>query len=367
MKIAAIVVLLMGICFCMTGCQYRDIDKRLFVLSLGIDVSPAHPDKYLITFKTAVPLGDPKSGEERFELIQIESDSFAEALREVKSKVDKELDYGHCKVVVYGERLAKKDLTYVTDWLMRRRDIQLVCHIAVGRPNAYEVLKVKPKTERIPSNALILELAVKDGTQSPFIATTYLFDFDRRQKEIGLDPFLPVAEAEKSRIKIDKMALLDKKKIVVTLDPQETRLYNLLVNSHLKTNLTCYIDNKPFSINVENSKAAYTITPDGSRYRIDYKLQLSGSLEEVRENSYSPVELLKAVGEAGEKQLNRDVAALLAKLQAYGVDPIGFGARYGQFHFKDNDQFRREWAKMYKEMKFQVKTEVEVKWSGVVK
>ncbi|MGV2806784.1 Ger(x)C family spore germination protein, partial [Clostridium perfringens] len=89
-----------------SGCDFRDIDLRLFVVSIGIDVSEKNPDMNRFTFKMAIPSGDPKIGDKKSFLITQESTSIAEAIREVKSKVDKELDFGHCKGVMYGEAYA---------------------------------------------------------------------------------------------------------------------------------------------------------------------------------------------------------------------------------------------------------------------
>ena len=75
------------------------------------------------SFKIAIPSGDPKTGDKKSLLITQEATSIAEAIREVKSKVDKELDFGHCKGVMYGEAYARENIGKIQDWTVRRRDI----------------------------------------------------------------------------------------------------------------------------------------------------------------------------------------------------------------------------------------------------
>ncbi|ANS74397.1 hypothetical protein AWM70_07225 [Paenibacillus yonginensis] len=84
------------------------------------------------------------------------------------SLLDKELDLGHCKMMLFGEGLAQQDIRQAADWMLRRRDIQLLVFTAVPCPSAQEVLYVQPISERLSGNSLILALS-KDGTESPFI------------------------------------------------------------------------------------------------------------------------------------------------------------------------------------------------------
>ncbi|MFD2881330.1 hypothetical protein ACFTAO_44390 [Paenibacillus rhizoplanae] len=98
------------------------------------------------------------------------------------------------------------------DWAVRRRDIQLIINFAVGRPGALEVLQVKPPSERIPSNSLILAMSGQ-GTESPFISSVYSYQLMRSIYEKGIDPILPIIEVpEENQFLIDKIALLDKNK-----------------------------------------------------------------------------------------------------------------------------------------------------------
>lgn len=58
------------------------------------------------------------------------------------------------------------------------------------KPFAQSVLKVRPKSETIPSNALSLSLG-KDGSETPYVISQFLFDLKRRLIERGLDPMAP--------------------------------------------------------------------------------------------------------------------------------------------------------------------------------
>lgn len=193
-KKGAVFLLLLLVCMTVTGCNFKDIDRRIFVVAIGIDPGKVE-GTFKVSLKLAIPQGDVTKIDEKMQILTEESESISEALRRMKSKVEKELDYVHCKSLILGEQIAAKDIRHVTDWAVRRRDIQLILNFAVGRPGALEVLQVKPPSERIPSNSLILAMSGQ-GTESPFISSVYSYQLMRSIYENGIDPILPIIEAQ---------------------------------------------------------------------------------------------------------------------------------------------------------------------------
>ncbi|WP_068774198.1 Ger(x)C family spore germination protein [Paenibacillus sp. FJAT-26967] len=344
------------------GCNFKDIDKRVFVVSMGIDKGDGSDMR--VSLKLAIPQGNPKEGAEEFEIIEEEARTISDALRKAKSKVDKELDYGHMKVLLIGEDMAREDIYRVINWAVRRRDIQRISMLGIGSPSALDAQKVKPKSERIPSNALILSLS-KNGTESPFIVSEYLFDYQRRLDEKGLDPFLPVVEAEKDYFVINRVALMRKNKIAVELSPDETKIYNLLVSRNLKTNMSAQSENNFYEINLDNSRASYKIeeTPRGAVLK--YKIKISSNLEENEVREKFTRERLDEIEKIFEKEISRQVSDFLEKLQKNKTDPIGFGLRYISRHWNNETEWE-EWERLFPALEFEVETHVRIHSAGTV-
>ncbi len=128
----------------LSSCGFKDIDKRFFVVALGLDMSDNEKKPYRITLQLAVPSPKIEPGASKTQIETIESESISEGVRMLKAYVDKELDFGHCKVFIIGEKLARKDYRDLLQWMMRRRDIQSVADIAIGKPDAESLLKVRP-------------------------------------------------------------------------------------------------------------------------------------------------------------------------------------------------------------------------------
>lgn len=346
------------------GCAFRDLDLRLFVVSIGVDVIEDQPDLLRFSFKMSIPTGDPKTGEVNALVITEDSPNIATAIRQAKSKVDKELDFGHCKGVLYGEGYARKDIRIVQDWTVRRRDIQLLMYPTVAIPTAEAVMKVQPKTERIAGNSLNLALS-EDGTDSPYITKIYSFDLARRMNEQGKDPILPVIEViSESLLDIKKVALMDKKKVVEILSPEETKLLNLLLRKNLKTNFGMEQDGSHYETNIMTSKAKFKIV-DGEpgAATIIYNIRMRANLEEKDEERELNHQDLSSLERSVSKTVSEDVNTLLEKIKGKGLDPLGFGLRYFGTHWNNKTE-AEQWKEIYEHIKFQVVVHTVIRSTG---
>lgn len=347
--------------FLLTGCGFKDIDKRLFVVSVGIDPAKNSEKKFLISLKFAVPIVEEKSNISF--IVSQEADTISEAVRIIKTKVDKEIDFSHAKVIVYNQDVLKPmfepNLYY---WFSRRRDIQKVSWVAIGKPTALEVLKVKPKTELLPSNALFLALG-RDGSETPYIISEFLFEFKKRFSEKGLDPLLPIIEAKEDLFEINKVGLFDKNQLKVTLKPEETKMLNFILNDESKSAVKIGNENETFIIDTAKVKTKYKIiTKNQEEPYIKVDVYINGRLEEALfsvKNNYLP-----KYEKIASKELNKSFQKVLVKIQNANVDPIGFGLLYRSRHFEKDDW--ETWQRIYPTIKFKVNTKVQIEDTGLV-
>ncbi|WP_185897327.1 Ger(x)C family spore germination protein [Paenibacillus zeisoli] len=350
------------------GCKFKDIDLKLFVMAVGIDEAENNPNKLSVTLKIAIPQGDPKKAEEQVQIITEEGDTIAEIVRVMKSRIDKELDFGHCKAVLFGEKYARKNIREAADWTMRRRDIQLTIYTAVARPSAKEVLNVQPVTERIPANSILLALS-KDGTESPFIVPpAFAYVLQRRIDERGADPILALVEKKSDQeFLINKSYLFDKSKAVTELEPEETRIYNLLSLKNLKTSLNVDYQGLKYAYNIEKSSAKYKIiTPTNGTPYIEYKIKILAEVEESHSGDIFNEKLLRDLSAAAGNQLNERVERTLSKIHQAKCDPLGWGLRYQSRHWNNSEEWK-EWEDLSERLEFHVKCDVDIKYTGMVR
>ncbi|WML39273.1 Ger(x)C family spore germination protein [Neobacillus sp. OS1-2] len=346
----------------LNGCGFKDIDKRFFVVSIGVDVAKNSPKKYLVSLKFAIPSESKGTSTESI-VVSEKADSMSEAVRIIKTKVDKEVDFSNAKAIVFGEEMAKqKGNAGIVYWLTRRRDIQEIAWVAIGKPSALDVLNVKLKSERIPSNALFLALG-REGSENPYVISEFLFDHKYRLIERGRDPMLPIVEAKRELLEINTVGLFNKSQMKLTLSPEETKILNFLRRREEKSANKLTKGGTTVVIDTHKVKTKYKIiTPKGSTPYIKVKVSMEGTLEETTRRV--PNTKLSVYEKAAEKSLNKEFENLLVKIQKANLDPIGFGLRYRSRHFNKDDW--EQWQRIYPQIKFKVQTKVQIEDTGLI-
>ncbi|TBL74581.1 Ger(x)C family spore germination protein [Paenibacillus thalictri] len=349
-------------CTLLGSCGFKDIDKRFFVVAMGVDATGKKDKPYLVTLRLAIPTSKIGEGLAESQIEQLESESIAEAVRNLKSHVDKEIDFGQCRVFLLGERLVEHSLTETMNWLGRRRDIQLVSYLAEARPNAHTVLRGKPTTERLAGNAFFLTFG-KEGTVSPYTVTEFLFDSFRRFKEKGLDPYLPVISFDGDSYVVEHLRLLNKNQGLLTLDPKETQLYNLSANAFARSGVGIRYKGKQLAFYISHASRTVSISK-GDAPTVHLKLKLAGLIEQ------SPVTLMNQflpdVQKKLEDHVNQTTEQLLYKIRDAGVDPYGFGLHYLAQYFGSEEDWRH-WQTVYPDLKFEVETHIKIENTGLIR
>ncbi|QJD81748.1 Ger(x)C family spore germination protein [Cohnella herbarum] len=345
------------------GCGFKDIDKRFFVVAMGIDRG-SKPNTYRVTLRLAIPSSKIESGEAKTEVESYESPSIAEAVRHLKALVDKELDFGHCRVILFGKTLMETGVADPLRWLSRRRDIAMVAFMGMAEPDAFNILKLHPQSERYPGNALFLSFG-SEGTESSFTLTEYLFDWARRQSETGKDGYLPIIrrDIDNNSYRIDRVAFLDKQKLRLCLEPQEAQLFNISAKHFEKsfiavpyqgTRIVLALSKIKSHVNISNSEAPV----------VNYYIRASGFLED------SPQYLLEGnapnIENLLQTEFNSQLEDLLYKIRDAGVDPYGFGLHYLAQYFGRSKEWEY-WKKAYPTVSFRVHSRIVIDKSGLIK
>ncbi|MCM3781821.1 Ger(x)C family spore germination protein [Neobacillus mesonae] len=357
-------IFLMALSFALlfSGCGFKDIDNRFFVTSIGLD--KGENKKYKVSLKVAINSTQTEPGSSNFQVISSEGDTIAETIRLMKSNVDKEFDFGHAKTLILGKELTNENLNQTLDWAYRRRDIQQITYMAIGEPDAHSVLEFKVKSEREAGNALVLSLS-KDGTESPYIVSQYLFDFHRRMRNPGIDAFLPIVKASKDKYDINRTAVVRNENIYLTLSPSETGILNQLVRGFHRFALRSELNGQAIVMNVERMNIKYKIlTPPNQKPLIQVQVKAAGEAEESYGNLFD--ESWAEVNKAFSKKVEEDYTKLLKKLQQNNVDPIGFGLRYYATRHHGHRE-EQEWKELYPQVEFSVHADVKMQGSGIIK
>ncbi|MFD0824326.1 Ger(x)C family spore germination protein [Neobacillus sp. M.A.Huq-85] len=361
MKYCFIFILVISTCF-LTGCQFNDLDKRFFVTAIGIGKSQDEKKPYRVIVKLAIPSAQVEPGKSEFQTIARESNSIPEAIRVIQSMVDKKLDFGHCRVLILDKDILNYDQLSLMKWFIKRPDIQGISYVAVGKPSAEKVLSWKVKSERLPSNALILSFN-EVTNNSPYVISEILNDYYMRLREDGIDPYLPIIEPIKGSFRINSSVVLKGKKLKAELNRNETRLLNELLNPNKTTLINVGKGKDKFFVNAEHTKTKMKIvTPKNGKPYVDVQIKIQGFVEES-EQSLHHLSDIKEYEKRASILISTRVKEFLVHLQELKVDPLGLGLKF-QAKNGLTKNVSDTWGDIYPTLEFHVNSEIRLKGTG---
>jgi len=356
-------ILFISICF-LSGCTFKDIDNRFMVVAIGLDKGQVR--QYNVTLKLIIPTKEVIPGNSNYQLLSQEADSISEAIELMSASLDKQLYLGHAKVTIFGESLSE-NITQHIDWFVRRRGIQRIEYLALGRPTAREILALNQKSERLAGNSLIKSFD-KEGGNSSFVIPSHLYQFYDRILEQGKDPFLPIVKVQengKDTYEINQVSLFDKDKKVLELNPLETRIFKILLMKESHFEIMINENEYQYSLSVQQMKYKYKIfTPVEEAPFVHMKVKIKGTAEESKHLHFT--ESTDEIEKITKRSIERSITELLVKMKNSHIDPLGFGLRYIATRHEGDQDYENWVRKVYPNLNFQVEVDFQLESTGEV-
>lgn len=351
----------------MSSCGFKDIDKRIFIQAIGIDHSGNDETPYRVTLKLVIPSGSLKESGAKYAYLTREDSTLAGAIRFLKTYVDKELDFGHTKTIVFGEKVLEMDLRDSMDFFFRRRDIQMISWVAVGKPSAEKVIKMEPESE-MSGSSVFSNLFSSSGVESAYIVSTYLFDARRKIAENGIDPILPIIRTNKdsTKLMVNRSYIFTTDKKSVELDSKQTKFFNLIANRTDKMDIEVknMSRDKEFTMSVDSAKAKYKIiTSPGKPPILKMKIVVAGIVEESK-FVMSPSHL-DTYSMLTANRTKKEILKVLKHFQKENVDPLGFGLHYKATRINNGKRIK-EWQDIYPKLTFDITVDAKIRSTGTI-
>ncbi|SOC44079.1 Ger(x)C family spore germination protein [Ureibacillus acetophenoni] len=363
LKKCQLILFFLALCF-LSGCSFKEIEKSAFIAGIGIDPSENSERPYKVSLKIFNQTGTVKDNPEpSYIYVSEEGKSITDAIRLLETKVDKRLEFGHLKIILLGEDAIKElQITDMLDFLMRRPDIQLISWVMVGRPSAEKVLQMVPETETAAYPSLYNYFDL-NANESPYIITTYLFEFRRQFLEKGVEPVIPIIEIEQGQFVVDKAIVIGENKTFLELDSLDTKIFNILLNRAVKADLIVEHEDELFMVELDRFNMDYQAVEnaDGT-----VTLKITFDAKGLITESKNPldVENLPKFTEWTEAKATEDGKKFLSKLKEGGFDPIGFGLYYKGSKLHNELMDYDEWKKQYKNAKIEFNINLNLTGTG---
>ncbi len=334
-KISAVVLCLV-LCLPLVGCyDSREVEKTAYLIALGIDKGENAAYRY--TFQISNPLetggsteekGMPeekqKEGNKGVNHLTAEADSVYLALSQLRSKLGKEPDLSHIKVIFFSKELAREGLSKQAEILLRERKIRPDTNLCLTE-SAQELLTgIKPTLEQ--STARYYELMFQRKV-SPYAPVTELEEFVTDCRSSGKDPVLPIADGEQ----ILGMGIFEGGKMAEEGNAEDAILYKFLTGEAegviLKAGESVFLVKNRKQPTIQADEGIISVSPS-----------LSVTLLEGKEEDSA---LLFAMLEEKMTQFLRKTAAL-------SVDAIGIGNYKRKYYLTQEDWTKSDWKQQLK-------------------
>ncbi|HCW51337.1 MAG TPA: hypothetical protein DGR79_04635 [Clostridiales bacterium] len=344
----------------LAGCWDRhEIERLAIVAGIGLDLQP--DGSLLLVTQIVKPalvkapgqggIGSPRA----VSLVSSTGTTVAGATRALAQVAGRRPFWGHARVLVVGEELARAGLADVMDWFFRQREPRPRTRVLVARGRAADLLAAESELEKLPAAALDNTLELQSATT--LAPDTSLHRFLRDLTTPGKDPLVAAAavvsrtaqagflemearppeaqepatekEQEPRRFDVRGSAVFKGDRLVGWMDEEETRATLWVAGAGRRA--TVVIPGPPGSgqdstVEVLGVGSKVKAHEEGDRLVLTVSLECRAALsEEPRGPDVTVGATLEDVGRRLESVLAADIAAAFRTAQSLRADPFGFG------------------------------------------
>ncbi|WP_239633970.1 Ger(x)C family spore germination protein [Paenibacillus sp. H1-7] len=382
----------------LTGCWDRqEIEDRAIVLGVSIDeagpgaekeeneISHLHdkfpvPDKGMIRVAVQIalpgkiPLGPGESGAagkssaETVWVIEVVGHTIDDALMNLQQQLSSRLFFGHLRIIVVSEKIARKGLQNFNDYFRRNSEIRRTAWMVVSKGDAEPFLRAAPKLERVPT--LYLLSTLDDSVKQGKFPNDFLGTYWSNESKKGQEAFLPYIELmTEQNVELKGLAYFKNSTMVNSTEPFEIAAYMGIKGMNpAGYRVFISLDNQPSKtvmIYATHRESKFKVSIKDGLPHFVVKIFIETNLEEKLSESLltNRSQILKEIEAQHQKSLLKTYSGLVKKTQKEGSDIFGFGEYVRALEpgfWNEHVKTKENWQVMYKniEVQFEVTSKV---------
>lgn len=384
----------------LAGCNgARELDEVGNVIAIGLDTT--EEGKILVSYQFAIPQheGGKADGNTTFTITN-KAATIAEALNLINSQLGYAPSMAHTKVIVLGEKVARKGIDMVLAPFMRYREYRGSMFVLVAKGTAKDILE-KNKPSVNSSMSKYYEEMLATGGYSGYFFRTSLHQYYTRRKSHSGQPYMALVainpdscEGEISNRKVPGgkndgykagdiprqggnplefagTAVFSSEKMVGMLSTTETRMLAMLLGEYPRGFLSVEdpLDGKNF-INVNlrlGSKPKIKVELVEGHPVIHVKILLEGDISNIGSGiNYEQQDYAKLLEGQITKVYEQEMKNLISRTQELDADVAGFGY-YLRPAFQSNKEFEDyKWNEKYRQAEVFVEIEAQIRRNGLM-
>jgi spore germination protein KC len=361
--------LLLSILF-LTGCWDRaEINDLAFVTASGIDKE--EKNKFVTAVQVPLPgaMGGAGStgggGGTEGGPYYVDSESgrnVRESNDNLQKRMSRRLYFGHRRVVVFGEKLAREGFQKSLNVVLEQPQSRLSSFVLVTDGSSMDILNATPHMEKI--NAEVIREMAK--SYMDFSVKDALNDIDRP----GKDPVIPVIKVVKTKngkskdkkdeLMIAGVGLFKGEKLKYFANKDESLGALWLLEKMQRKNFTFPIDDLS-ELNVNVNSAKVKVKPDTKGDVPSFHITLtvkSSMMQNEAQLDLSEKNKYRLATTKMEKEIKYQIESVLTHSKTEGIDVLGLG---WYLYLNHNPVWEKKWANNWDEVLPKVDVKITVK------
>jgi spore germination protein KC len=373
-----------GLMLCLTGCWSRiEVNDRAFVTQVFVDVGDKPNEvkialgipltNRLVSGKTGAGSGG--NGKNPFTTVVQSGETIGIALRKIQSDMSREITWGHTRVIIFGEEMARRGIQPILEFASREPNFHSKTYLLVISGGAVELAQKlsTPVFERFPSEIFreklqrhsILNTTVKD------IMVAQSYGADGLIGRVTITQGVTPAEKEPIYwVHTDGAAVMKDGKMIGEFDLIDMRasmwIKGMMENAVIS--LDSPTDGKKISFKILRANAKVKPKVEGDKVRFEIKIDaVDDILSSDSDIRLQDVAVVQKLQQLLSQQLKLRLGHALEKSQSLGVDAFGMGQYLSWYYPSHWKRWKEEWRDIYSEqVTFDIEALIRVKRPGNV-
>lgn len=298
--------------------------------------------------------------------------NIADALSKLQSKLPRKIFWGHCKVFVFGEKLAKEGIQEQLDFLLRHPQPREKANVYVSKGEAKPILESLPPLENY-SGEVLRELSdLHIGMQ---VTLQDLDEMLTGTPQAAALPFIKILPPGKGQKKLQGIpyifgtAVFKKDKMTGTMTEKETRGLLWLRDEVESYTVTIKPKGEKGEISLSPVSAKVKIIPQiiNGEWKILVKINTDGAVIQNGTNlNLSNPKSLKAAERAYQKDIEKRIEMAFLHTQDKKADILGLGKDFYRKYPKQFNKVDNHWDEIFAEMEVEVDVAAHIRRQGYI-
>ena len=360
--------------YLLSGCwNYVEINGQVNVSGIAVDIG-RFGKKYHLSAEV-ITVSSSEKEQATSNVVETESDTVFEGIRNLMTLTTKKLYFGHCKALVISEKAAKLGIGEILDMTLRNHELRIEVDVVIAKSGeARQVLLTEGIANPIMAYKIndLMKTIPKAVGSSPTTKAYKVFNGIQNEGMSTVIPALEIRSVEEKKVlKFAGVAVFNNDKLVGYLDEMQTKFLSFLNDKIGRSGLVTFKSaenpDKFTSYEIYKNKTKRDLGFKENVPRIDIAVNTSVIIGEVEtEADFSKPEEIEKFKSLLEKNMEEELIKLVDTAQTkLDCDIFGFGAQIQKQSPKMWNEYKDSWDETFKKLKINIKCNIEITGSGI--